>query len=96
MFRRDVKSLDNVLVQFLRSAGLETPLLQHRLVESWPEVAGAAIARYTGQVFISNQTLMVKINNSALRAELSMMRAQYVKRLNDHVGVRVIADIRFF
>ena len=51
---------------------------------------------YTGDIFISNQTLMVKINNSALRAELSMMRTQLVNRLNQHVGVRVIADLKFF
>ena len=96
MFRREVKSLDNLMAQFLREAGLETPLLQRRLVDAWPEVAGEKIAGYTGRVFISNQTLMVKIDNSALRAELSMMRTQYVKRLNEHVGADVIADIKFF
>ena len=96
MFRRDVKALDDVLVRFLRSSGLETPLLQRRLINSWGEVMGPLIARHTDQVFISNQTLMVRISNSALRAELSMMRTQIVNKLNDHVGVRIIADVRFF
>ena len=96
MFRRQVKKLDDVLVNFLRASGLETPLLQRRLINSWGEVMGPSIARYTGQVFISNQTLMVEINNSALRAELSMMRAHSVQRLNNHIGVMVIADIKFF
>ena len=96
MFRRDVKQLDHVLQVFLRANGLETPLLQRRLIDSWGEVAGDMVAKYTGDVFISNQTLMVKINNSALRAELSMMRTQLVNRLNQHVGARVIADIKFF
>ena len=95
MFRRDVKALDDVLVRFLRSSGLETPLLQRRLINSWGEVMGPLIARHTDQVFISNQTLMVRISNSALRAELSMMRTQIVNKLNDHVGVRIIADVRF-
>ena len=96
MFRRDVKALDDVLVRFLRSSGLETPLLQRRLINSWGEVMGPLIARHTEQVFISNQTLMVRVSNSALRAELSMMRTQIVNKLNDHVGVRIIADVRFF
>ena len=96
MFRREVKALDDVLVKFLRASGLEIPLLQRRLIDSWGEVMGPVIARYTEQVFISNQTLMVKINNSALRAELSMMRTQIVKKLNDHIGVMVIADVRLF
>ncbi|MBP5387577.1 MAG: DUF721 domain-containing protein [Prevotella sp.] len=96
MFRRQVKNLDDVLVKFLRVSGLETPLLQRRLINSWDEVMGPNIARYTEQVFISNQTLMVEINNSALRAELSMMRAHIVQRLNNHIGVMVIADVKFY
>jgi len=40
--------------------------------------------------------LNVKITNAALRAELSMMRTQYVHRLNTHIGVRLIVDIRFY
>ena len=96
MFRRDVKKIDTLLVQFLRSTGLETPLLQRRLVDAWPEVMGKNVARHAGQVFISNQELWVKINNSALRAELSMMRSDIVERLNNHVGVRIVVDVRFF
>ena len=96
MFRRDVKKLDDVLARFLRVSGLETPLLQRRLIDSWGEVMGPVIAKYTEQVFISNQTLMVKINNSALRAELSMMRTQIVSLLNDHIGVMVIADVKLY
>ena len=95
MFRRDVKKIDGLLMQFLRSAGLETPLLQRRLMAAWGEVMGDMIAKYTEKTFIDNQTLVVKINNSALRAELSMMRSDIVNRLNQHVGARVIVDVRF-
>ena len=84
------------MARFLRVSGLETPLLQRRLIDSWGEVMGPVIAKYTEQVFISNQTLMVKINNSALRAELSMMRTQIVRLLNDHIGVMVIADVKLY
>ena len=79
----------------LRIWGLETPLLQKRLVESWPVVAGEAIARYTTHVTIRNQTLYVKLSVPALRADLSMRRQEFVERLNEHVGGQVIADIRF-
>lgn len=79
----------------LRVQGLETPLLQKRLVESWPVVAGGAIARYTTEVFIRNQTLFVRLSVPALRADLSMRRQEFVRLLNDYVGAQVIADIRF-
>lgn len=79
----------------LRMQGLETPLLQKRLVESWPEVAGEVIARYTTGVTIYNQTLFVRISVPALRQDLSMRRMEFVQKLNEYVGAQVITDIKF-
>lgn len=79
----------------LRLQGLETPLLQRRLVASWGDVMGAQVARFTTEVKIINQTLMVRLKSPALRAELSMRRQEIVSQLNAHVGAQVIADVRF-
>lgn len=96
MFRRDVVSLADIMAKYLRESGLETPLLQNRIVSSWEKVAGNTIARYTGEKFIKNQTLFVKIHNPALRANLTMMRSRLVQNLNAEVGSMVISDIKFF
>jgi predicted nucleic acid-binding Zn ribbon protein len=77
----------------LRIQGLETPLLQKRVVESWPKVAGEVTARYTTQVTIYNQILYVKISVPALRQNLSMQRQELVQKLNAYVGAQVIIDI---
>ncbi|MBR1687640.1 MAG: DUF721 domain-containing protein [Prevotella sp.] len=95
MFRRDVKELKDVLMRTLRAQGLETPLLQRRLVLAWPEVAGEMVAAYTDGAYIYNQTLYVRLTNPALRADLSMRRQELVELLNKKVGNQVIADIRF-
>ena len=94
MFRRNVQTLDEVLMKMLRAQGLETPLLQKRLIDAWDTVAGPTVVRYTTQKYIKNQTLYVRIANPALRQDLSMMRSQLLQRLNSHVGSMVIADIR--
>ncbi len=95
MFKQEVKSVKDLVLQVLREQGLETPLNQKRLIESWPVVAGPVIARYTLNTYIYNQTLHVRLSNPALRADLSMMRQELVKKLNDVVGEQVISDIRF-
>ena len=95
MFKRKEKVVSELVMRNLRAQGLETPLLQKRLMEAWPVVAGEAISRYTGSVSIRNQTLYVHLTSPALRADLSMQRSEYVKRLNDYVGSQVITDIRF-
>ncbi|MCR4583665.1 MAG: DUF721 domain-containing protein [Prevotella sp.] len=95
MFKRKVINIREIILQNLRKQGLETPLLQKRLIDSWPQVAGETVARYTGNLYIRNQTLFVHLDNPALRADLSMQRANLVKKLNEQVGSQVIADIRF-
>ena len=95
MFKRSVQSVKDIILQALREQGLETPLHQKRLVEAWPEVAGPAIARYTLNTYIYNQTLYVRLSNPALRADLSMRRQELTQKLNAFVGEQVIVDIKF-
>ena len=95
MFRRREQPIDKLVLRNLRALGIETPLLQKRLIDSWPTVAGQAIARYTTSLHIQNQTLFVRLSVPALRADLNMQRQEFVRRLNQHVGSQVIADIRF-
>ena len=95
MFRKEVKDIRELIMHNLRQQGLEMPLLQKRLVEAWPVVAGDDIARYTLNAYIKNQTLCVHLSSSALRSDLAMRRQEFVSRLNEYVGNQVIADIRF-
>ena len=95
MFRRDVKNIKDLVMQNLRENGLETPLLQKRLVDAWPEVAGPSVARFTREVSIYNQVLYVKLSSPVLRTELSMRRQPFIDKLNHIVGARIITDVRF-
>ena len=47
MFKREIKNIGDLIRQNMRNQGLETPLLQKRLIDAWPEVVGEVIARYT-------------------------------------------------
>lgn len=95
MFKRDVQSLKDLLLRNLREQGLETPLLQKRLVDVWPQVAGPIIASYTLNTYIYNQMLYVRLSTPSLRADLSMMKKELVDKLNAAVGQQVITDIKF-
>lgn len=95
MFKRDVKEIKGLILRNLRAQGLETPLLQKRLIEAWPTVMGDVIAGYTQNLYIRNQTLFVHLTSPALRADLSMQRQEIVRKLNESVGSQVIAEVRF-
>lgn len=95
MERRKSEPLSNVLLRILRTTGLEAQLNEYRLLEAWPVVAGTVVAAATTEVAVRNQTLVVRLSNPALRANLMMMRRQLVEQLNARVGASVIVDISF-
>ncbi len=95
MKRGNTELLADVVRQFLRQERLEASLNEYRLVDAWKDVVGPAVARYTLNLFIRNQTLCVQLASSVLRQELMMYRKQLVKSLNDRVGAQVIVDIEF-
>jgi predicted nucleic acid-binding Zn ribbon protein len=94
LFKRDVLPLADVIGKFLRREGLETPLLQRRLLDAWGKVAGELVEKYTTEKYIRNQTLFVRIQHPALRSDLSMMKSELVKKLNEEVGAQIIMDLR--
>lgn len=95
MKRNNTEQIGDILRQFLRQEGLESPLNEYRLIESWKDVVGPAIARYTSNLYIKNQTLHVHLTSSVLRQELMMGRELLIRNLNKTVGSQVIVDINF-
>ena len=63
MRRNKTESIGDLVRQYLRQEGLETPLNEVRMVEAWAEVMGQAVARYTGDVFVKNQVLYVRLKS---------------------------------
>ncbi len=59
MFKRDVQSVKDLILRNLREQGLEMPLLQKRLVEAWPQIAGQMVQRYTVKSCATLRTIYV-------------------------------------
>ena len=89
-------TMGDVLLAFLREEGLETPLLEYRITQAWPEVMGNVISRYTKQVCVRDGKLQVQITSAPLRQNLMMEHKRIAQKLNDHVGSIVISDVCFF
>jgi len=96
MIRTNTRALNDVLLAFLREQGLETPLLEYRITQAWPEVMGQTISRYTKQVFVKESKLQVQISSAPLRQNLMMEHKRIAQKLNEHVGSYVISDVCFF
>lgn len=93
MKKTNTQSLGNVILEFLRATGLETPLNEHRVMQAWSDVLGPSLSAYTKELRIYNQVLFVTVSSAAVRNELMMRRTELVSRLNASAGAQVITQI---
>ncbi len=92
--RRKEQTLGDSLLKYLRSQGLETPLLEYRITQAWTPVLGESISRYTAELYVRGGVLHAKIKSPALRQNLMMMHHELARKLNEYVGSQVITDVR--
>lgn len=93
MKRVKEQPLGLLIRQFLREEGLETPLNEYRIVNSWNEVMGDVVARYTADVTVRGGTLYVSLRSPSLRQNMLMNRTNIIQKLNAHVGAQVVQNL---
>ncbi len=87
-------SIGELLADFIHGSALETPLLERKVVELWPQVLGPTVAQLTGQMEVKNGVLLVHIRSAALRSQLFEVRHEVVRKLNEAAHADVLKDIR--
>lgn len=93
MQRVKERALGEIIRQFLREEGLETPLNEYKAVACWNEVMGDVVARYTSNVNLRGGILYVNITSPALRQNMLMNRTVIVHKINDYVGAQVVQNV---
>lgn len=72
---------------------MNSKLKETQIIQAWPELMGAAVARSTQNIYIRNRTLFIYLNSAIIRNELFMMRNQLIKTMNNYVGASVIDNV---
>lgn len=93
MERKEVRKIDSLLQQFVKSNRLEKGLAEYRLMKSWKDLLGITVAKKTKSLKIQNRKLYVTLNSSVVRNELSMIKTSLIPRLNEAAGMDVIDDV---
>ncbi len=95
MRKSNTQSISDVLKSYVQENNLERKLNELDLIKSWESVMGKTVARYTGNVYIQNNTLFVETTSPIVRTELLMMKEEIRVRLNEVVGEELIKTIIF-
>ncbi len=90
-----MKEIGPLVEHILRRNKLWQGYLQYRLLQQWPDLVGATIAEISRADSISNGILYVKVKDSVWSYHLSLMKPQFIDKLNKQAGSRLIKDIYF-
>jgi predicted nucleic acid-binding Zn ribbon protein len=87
--------LKEAIDEFLKTFKLEKKIKEQQIINSWENVVGKGIARYTEQIKIKDGVLLVKLRSSVVRDELSYSKEKLLKALNSISGQPILKDIVF-
>ena len=90
-----MESLSGVLPRVLKRLGLDQGLLGWRAVQEWEQVVGPRVARHTRAIAFRDGVLQIEVEGSAWMHELAFLKQDLVRKVNRHLGSRLVRDVRF-
>ncbi|HOT15417.1 MAG TPA: DUF721 domain-containing protein [Bacteroidales bacterium] len=93
MRRSQTLPVGDLLREYLSKYGLEQKFLEAKVMYSWPEVVGTAVAKKTKNLAIKNRVLFVYLESSVVKNHLGMIKNDLPALLNEKAGFSVIDEV---
>lgn len=87
---KDTFSVKDLMGAFIKENNLSKGMQKLKIEEVWGELMGQGVVSYTEKIQLQNKTLVVSLNSSVLREELSYGKEKIVKMMNQELGGQVI------
>ena len=87
--------LKYLLGNTLKSLGLERGIKEANVQLIWREVVGEKIADVTEILGVKGGIVRIATRDSMWSQELSMIKPEIIRKLNDRLGEKIVRDIRF-
>jgi predicted nucleic acid-binding Zn ribbon protein len=85
--------IGELIKAFLKRNKLDERMEEVDIRNNWEKLAGKLIAQHTKEVRLRNGKLILKLNSASLRHTLSFSKTEFIDKLNDSIGRKVISEI---
>ena len=89
------KSLNSVLNKTLESYGLQENVNRYQAITEWEQIVGSQIASVAVPERVSGTELIVRVESSVWKYELTMRSKEILEKIYAHTGSRDITSIRW-
>ena len=91
----DSFSVKDLMHNFIRENNLSKGMQKIKVEETWIKMMGPGVASHTTSVKLQNKTLIIQLNSSVLREELSYGKEKILKMMKEEIGEEVISKLMF-
>ena len=86
-------SLQDAMNHFLKTSRLKNGIHAVRIEETWEEIMGKTVSKYTDKIQITGDTLFITTGVAALKNELIFQKEKIIERVNESLGDATIKNI---
>jgi len=87
--------IGKILADVLRDLGLSKKLSEQRAVVEWNDIVGRRVAEHARALRVDNGRLFVEVDSSVWSQELTLMKRNILRQINDRIGRTAIDNIHF-
>ncbi|WP_088322852.1 DUF721 domain-containing protein [Polaribacter tangerinus] len=91
--KNDSFSIEEIMQLFIKENNLTKGMQKIKVEETWSKMMGPGIATHTTSVKLQNNTLVISLNSSVLREELTYGKDKIIKMMNEELGEEVIKKL---
>ena len=89
----EFQSMQDLMKDFITENKLSKGINQLMVKEAWVKLMGNGINSHTSSIELNGKNLIVKLNSSVLREELSYGKEKIIKMMNDELGSNLISKV---
>jgi hypothetical protein len=86
-------SVGEALNKMINESKWKHQFINIHIKENWEAIAGVTIAKYTTEVKLLDDMLIVKTSVAALKYELTHSKQILIDKANDFLGSKIVKDL---
>ena len=87
--------IGKILADVIRDLGLSKKLSEQRAVVDWGDIVGARVAEHARALRVDSGRLFVEVDSPVWSQELTLMKREILRQINDRIGRKAIDNIHF-
>ena len=91
--QNEFHSIEELMGDVIKENKLSKGMEVIAIKEAWSKLMGNGVVSYTQSVELHGKTLVVKLNSSVLREELSYGKEKIMKMMNEELGKKLISKL---